>query len=58
MATPQQLRETSRILTKHAKDVRDDADRGSDPKRCDKLPLAPSCRATHATLIRRRQDER
>ena len=30
MATPQRLRETSRILTKHAKEVRDDANRARE----------------------------
>ena len=32
---------------------------GSDSKSCEKLPSAPSCRVTHATLMpRRRADAR
>jgi hypothetical protein len=51
MATPQQLRETSRILRKHAKAVRDDADRA-------RAKLSGDARHAHADTARRRQDER
>ena len=63
MATPQQLRETSRILRKHAKAVRDDADRARE--RSEKLreiaaraKLSGDARHAHAEAASRRQDER
>jgi hypothetical protein len=63
MATPQQLRETSRILTKHAKEVRGDADRARERfKKLQEIAarakLSGDARHAHADAARRRQDER
>jgi hypothetical protein len=63
MATPQQLRETSRILTKHAKNVRHDADRARERFQklreiADRAKLSGEARHAHAEAARHRQDER
>jgi hypothetical protein len=63
MATPQQLRETSRILRKHAQNVRNDAARARERSNAlrdiaARAKLSGDARHAHADAARRRQDER
>jgi hypothetical protein len=63
MATPEELRETSRILRKHAQNVRDDADRARERSNAlreiaARAKLSGDARHAHAEAARRRQDER
>jgi hypothetical protein len=63
MATPEELRETSRILRKHAQNMRDDADRARERSNAlreiaARAKLSGDARHAHAEAARRRQDER
>ena len=63
MAIPKGLRETSRILRKHAKDVRRDADLARERSKklreiADRAKLSGDAKHAHAEAASRRQDER
>jgi hypothetical protein len=63
MATPKDLRETSRILRKHAKEVRRDADLARERSKklreiADRAKLSGDAKHAHAEAARQRQDER
>ena len=63
MATPKELRETSRILTKHGKDLREDAARARERSHklrelADRAKLSGDANHAHAKAARDRQDGR
>jgi hypothetical protein len=60
LAWPKELRETSRILTKHAKEVRDDANRARERFQklreiAERAKLSGDARHAHAKAARSRQ---
>ena len=63
MATPKQLREMSRILTKYGQDLREDAERARERCRmlrdsADRAKLSGDANRAHAKAARDRQDGR
>ena len=63
MATPKELRETSQILTKHGKDLREDAARARERSHklrelADRAKLSGDANHAHAKAARDRQDGR
>lgn len=63
MATPNELRELSQILTKYAKDLREDAEHARERSRklreiAGRAKLSGDANHAHAEAARHRQDER